>query len=97
MIEREVEFAKNEKFKDSCPSIHAESVGGSSIASSLFLEICDSSNHEEESGQSVPPEIDGLNKVGSIWISVARLGMGNLEGKGESESVLFATYCTVGH
>lgn len=97
MIEREVEFAKIEKFKDSCPSIHAESVGGSSFTSSLFLEICDSSNHEEEFRQSFAPEIDGLNKVGSIWISVARLGVANLEGKGESECVLFATYCTVGH
>jgi hypothetical protein len=46
---------------------------------------------------SVAPEIDGLNKVGSIWISVARLGVANLEGKGESENELFATYCTVGH
>jgi hypothetical protein len=97
MIEREVEFAKTEKFKDSRSSIHAESVGGSTITSSLFLEICDSSNYEEEFRQSFAPEIDGLNKVGSIWISVARLGGANLEGKGERESVFFATFCTVGH
>ena len=92
MIEREVEFSKNENLKDSCPSIHVESVGGSSLPSSLFLEICDSDNHAEEFRQSVAPEIDGLNKVGSIWISVARLGMANLEGKGENKSVLFAAY-----
>ena len=86
MIEREVDHAKNEKVKDTSPSVPAESEGDSSPTSSLCLEICDRINLGTEPRPRVEHEIDGLNKVGSVWISIARLGVANLEGKLEGDN-----------
>ena len=91
MIEREVNHTKGGNSTDLSLSGHAESEKDSSLASSLFLEICDTDDLAPESRPSVAQEIDGLNKVGSIWISIARLGVANLEGEGRIDTLLFAT------
>ena len=91
MIEREVNHTKGGNSTDLSLSGHAESEEDSSPASSLFLEICDTDDLAPESRPFVAPEIDGLNKVGSIWISIARLGVANLEGDKRFDTMSFAT------
>ena len=91
MIELEVNHAKNGSTADLSLSGHAESEEDSSPTSSLFLEICDTDDLAPESRPLIAPEIDGLNKVGSIWISIARLGVANLEGDKRFDTMSFAT------